>query len=101
VLHDLQLSPQSQPDISQLKRIAEFADADTILFGEYSRFGDQIRVNSTISDLKNDRPYQVAAIVANEKGLLTGLSKLADDVRQRLGSSSFPVTEVRSQTPFA
>jgi serine/threonine protein kinase/tetratricopeptide (TPR) repeat protein len=100
VLHDLHISPQSQLDLPQLKRIAEFADADTVLFGQYARFGDQIRVNSTISDLKNDRQYQITAIVANEKDLLTGMSKLADEVRQKLGSSSSALKELRSQAPF-
>lgn len=100
VLHDLHISPQSQFDPSQLKRIAEFADANTVLFGQYARFGDQIRVNSTISDLKNDRQFQIAAIVANEKDLLMGLSELAEEVRQKLGSSSPALKELRSQAPF-
>ena len=100
VLHDLHISPQSELDQSQLKRIAEFTNADTVVFGQYAKFGDQIRLNSTVSDLKNDRQYQIATEVASEKDLLTGLSKLADEVRQKLASSPEILKELQSQTPF-
>jgi eukaryotic-like serine/threonine-protein kinase len=100
VLHDLHISPQSQLDLSQLKRIAEFTNADTVVFGQYAKFGDQIRVNSTVSDLKNDRQYQIATDVPSEKDLLAGLSKLADQVQQKLASSPEILKELQSQTPF-
>ncbi len=101
VLRDLHISPQSQIDMSQLKRIAEFTNADTVVFGQYAKFGDQIRVNSTITDLKNDRHYEIATDVAGDKDLLAGLNKLAADVRQKLSSSSPEIlAELQSATPF-
>ncbi|MDR3749501.1 MAG: tetratricopeptide repeat protein [Acidobacteriota bacterium] len=100
VLHDLHISPQSQLDLSQLKRIAEFTNANTVVFGQYAKFGDQIRVNATVNDLKNDRQYQVATDVASEKDLLAGLTKLAEEVRQKLASSPELLKELQSQTPF-
>jgi tetratricopeptide (TPR) repeat protein len=100
VLHDLHILPQSQLDLSELKRIAEFTNADTVVFGQYAKFGDRIRVNSTVSDLKNDRQYQIATEVAGEKDLLTGLNKLADELRQKLASSPEILKELQSQTPF-
>ncbi len=100
VLHDLQISPQSHLDLSELKRIAEFTSADTVLYGQYAKFGDRIRVNSTVSDLKNDRQYHIATEVDSEKDMLTGLSKLADELRQKLASSPEILKELQSQTPF-
>jgi len=100
VLHDLHISPQSQLDLSQLKRIAEFTNANTVVFGQYAKFGDQIRVNATVNDLKNDRQYQVATDVASEKDLLAGLTKLADEVRQKLASSPEILKELQSQAQF-
>ena len=35
VLRDLHISPQSQLDLSMLKRIADFTSADTIVYGQY------------------------------------------------------------------
>jgi serine/threonine protein kinase len=100
VLHDLHISPQSQLDLSELKRIAEFTNADTVVYGHYSKFADRIRVNSTVSDLKNDHQYRIATEVDSEKDLLTGLNKLADELRQKLASSPEILRELRSQTPF-
>jgi serine/threonine protein kinase/tetratricopeptide (TPR) repeat protein len=100
VLHDLHISPQSHLDFSELKRIAEFTNADTVVFGQYAKFGDRIRVNSTVSDLKNDRQYHIATEVDSDKDLLTGLNKLADELRQKLASSPEILKELQSQTPF-
>ena len=36
VLRDLHISPQSQLDLSTLKRIAEFTNADTVVYGQYA-----------------------------------------------------------------
>src|SRR5208283_1628144 len=87
VLQDLHISPQSQLDFSELKRIAEFTNADIVVFGQYARAGDRIRVNSTVSDLKNDRQYEMATEVDADKDPLTGLVKVADELRQKLASS--------------
>jgi eukaryotic-like serine/threonine-protein kinase len=100
VLHDLHISPQSQLDFSELKRIAEFTNADTVVSGQYAKFGDRIRVNSTISDRTNDRQYHIATEVDTDKDLLTGLNKLADELRQKLASSPEILKELQSQTPF-
>ena len=100
VLHDLQISPQSQLDLSELKRIAEFTNADTVVYGQYAKFADRIRVNSTVSDLKNYRQYHIATEVDSEKDLLTGLDKLADELRHKLASSPEILKELQSQTPF-
>jgi len=100
VLHDLHISPQSHLDFSELKRIAEFTNADTVVYGQYAKFNDRIRVNSTVSDLKNDRQYHIATEVGSEKDLLTGLNKLVDELRQKLASSPERLKELRSQTPF-
>ena len=73
VLRDLHISPQSQLDLSTLKRIADFTDATSVVYGQYSKFGDQIHINATVYDLKNDRTFDLKADVPSEKELLNGL----------------------------
>ncbi len=84
VLRDLHISPQSQLDLSTLRRIAEFTNADTMVFGKYVKSGDQILITSTLLDIKQDRSVEIQTQIANEKDLLGGLDKLAGDVRQKL-----------------
>jgi serine/threonine protein kinase/tetratricopeptide (TPR) repeat protein len=86
VLRDLHISPQSQLDLSMLKRIADFTSADTIVYGQYQKFGDQIRINATVYDLKHDRNFELKTDVANEKELLSGLDNLASQVRANLST---------------
>ncbi len=86
VLRDLHISPQSQLDLSMLKRIADFTNADTIVYGQYQKFGDQIRINATVYDLKHDRNFELKTEVPNEKELLGGLDNLASQVRDNLST---------------
>ena len=46
VLQDLRVSSQSQMDLSILKRIAEFTNADTVVSGQYERMGASKRVST-------------------------------------------------------
>ena len=84
VLRDLHISPQSQLDLSMLKRIADFTSADTVVYGQYQKFGDQIRINATVYDLKHDRNFELKTDIPSEKDLLGGLDNLASQVRANL-----------------
>ena len=86
VLRDLHISPTSKLDLSSLKRIADFTNADTVVYGQYEKFGDQIRINATVYDLKHDRNYELKTDVPSEKELLGGLDNLASQVRANLSS---------------
>ena len=71
---------------STLKRIAEFTNADTVVYGQYQKFGDQIRINATVYDLKHDRNFALKTDVPSEKDLLGGLDNLASQVRANLST---------------
>ncbi|MGB7553136.1 MAG: tetratricopeptide repeat protein, partial [Candidatus Korobacteraceae bacterium] len=98
VLNDLHISPQSQLDISTLKRVADFTGADTVVFGQYQKFGEQIRINSTVLDLKQDRRMEIQTDAASEKDLLASLDKLADDVRQKLAATPEILKELQAHS---
>jgi len=83
VLQDLRVSSQSQLDLSTLKRIAEFTHADTIVSGQYERFGQQMQISVTVHDLKNDRDIPLKIDVANDNQLLGSLETLAGHRRRR------------------
>ncbi len=98
VLSDLHISPESQLDISTLKRVADFVGADTVVFGEYQKFGEQVRINSTVLDLKQDRKSEIQTDAANEKELLPSLDKLADQVRQKLATTPEILKELQAHS---
>ncbi len=100
VLRDLNISPQQELDPATLKRIADFTNAEIVVTGKYVKNGDQIQVNSTVYDLKRDREFAIATTVPAEKDLLASISKLAQDVREKLASSPEMLKELQSRAPF-
>jgi eukaryotic-like serine/threonine-protein kinase len=100
VLRDLNISPQQQLDLSTLRRIADFVNADTVVTGKYVKIGDQIQINSTIDDLKHDRQFEIVTNVAGDKELLASISKLSQNVREKLASSPQMLKELQSKAPF-
>jgi serine/threonine protein kinase/tetratricopeptide (TPR) repeat protein len=98
VLRDLHISPESQLDVSTLKRVADFVGADTVVFGQYQKFGEQVRINSTVLDLKQDRKSEIQTDAANEKELLPALDKLAGEVRQKLATSPEILKELQAHS---
>src|SRR5215472_7765737 len=100
VLRDLHISPQSQLDLSTLKRIADFTNATTVVYGQYSKFGDQIRINATVYDLKNDHTYALKTDVPSEKDLLAGLDNLASEVRAHFSTDPDVIKELTGQSQF-
>jgi serine/threonine protein kinase/tetratricopeptide (TPR) repeat protein/TolB-like protein len=98
VLGDLRVSPASQLDLQTVKRIADYTHADTVVFGQYDKIGDQVRINATVADLANDRSTTVNSDVAGEKQLLTSLDKMADDLRAKLAPTPEVLKELQSHS---
>jgi len=98
VLSDLRVSPQSQLDLQTVKRIAEFTHADTIVFGQYEKIGEQIRINATIADLANDQNITLKTDAPNEQQLLSSLDKFADDVREKVAANPDVLKELKAHS---
>jgi serine/threonine protein kinase/tetratricopeptide (TPR) repeat protein len=98
VLQDLHIAPNSSFDPTILRRIAEFSSADVVVFGQYARFGDQVRIDATLQDLKNNRTVSVKADAASEKDIPATFDKLADSVRQNLALSSDVLKELKASS---
>jgi len=98
VLQDLRVSSQSQMDLSTLKRVGASTNADTLVSGQYERFGGQTRITATVHDLKNDREISVNADVASEKELLASLEKLADNLREKIAANADVLKELQAHS---
>jgi eukaryotic-like serine/threonine-protein kinase len=84
VLKDLHLSANSQADGATLHRVAEFTNAQTIIFGEYFRAGSLIRITTTVLNAANDARSVVTTDVPSDNQLLASVDKLASQLRQKL-----------------
>ena len=43
VLSDLHITPESNVDSTTLSRVAEFSGADTVVWGQYAKLGNQVQ----------------------------------------------------------
>src|SRR5215831_8428464 len=98
VFHDLRIAPNSTMDSTLLGRVAEFTNADTLVWGQYTRFGDQIRIDATLQDRKHNRTVQVKSEAMNQKDLPQAVDRLAAMIRQNLSLSSDIVKELQAQS---
>lgn len=98
ILRDLRVSPDTALDDPTIQRLAEFSNADTVVWGQYAKFGDQIRIDATVKDLKHGRVASLKADAASQKDILGAVDHLAGDIRQNLDLSSSAVKELQAQS---
>jgi serine/threonine protein kinase/tetratricopeptide (TPR) repeat protein len=98
VFHDLRIAPNSIVDSSSLGRIAEFTNADTLVWGQYTKLGEQIRIDATLQDRKHNRTVQVKSEAASQKDLSAAVDRLAEMIRQNLALPSDLVKELQAQS---
>jgi eukaryotic-like serine/threonine-protein kinase len=98
VLSDLRVVPNASIDPSTLRRLAEFSGADTLVSGQYAKFGDQIRIDATLQDLKQDRTVPIKIDAVNEKDIPGAVDRLAAAVRNNLAFSSDVINELKASS---
>ncbi|MGB8537995.1 MAG: tetratricopeptide repeat protein, partial [Acidobacteriaceae bacterium] len=95
VLNDLRITPDSSIDPSTLKRIGEFTNADRVVWGQYVKLGDQIRVDATLVDLKSQQRIPLKVEASGEKALLGTVDQLARSIRENLTLAPVAVDELK------
>ena len=98
VLKDLRIPPNFDFDPDTLRHLAEFSNADILVWGRYMKAGDQIRIDGTLQDLRNDRRVPLILEAANEKDLRGTVDRLADLIRKNLAVSSDVLNELKASS---
>jgi serine/threonine protein kinase/tetratricopeptide (TPR) repeat protein len=98
VLSDLRISPGTSIDPSTISRIAQFSSADTLVWGQYARFGGQIRIDATLRDLKHDRNLPLKIDAVDEKDIPGAVDRLAAEIRNNLAFSPDIVKELKASS---
>ena len=98
VLSDLRISPGTSIDQTMVGRIAEFTSADTVVWGQYAKFGDQIRLDATLLDLRTNRREPLKIEAANEKEIPGTVDGLAELIRKNLAVSPDVLKELKASS---
>jgi serine/threonine protein kinase/tetratricopeptide (TPR) repeat protein len=98
ILSDLRIAPGTSIDPNTVSRIAQFSNADTLVWGQYARFGDQIRIDATLRDLKHDRNLPIKIEAVDEKDIPGAVDRLAAAIRNNLALSPDVVNELKASS---
>jgi tetratricopeptide (TPR) repeat protein/predicted Ser/Thr protein kinase/TolB-like protein len=97
VLGDLRLAPGAQVEEVTLRRIAELANADTVVWGQFAGLGDAIRIDATVRDFERHDTQTVSVEAGSEAELLDAVHDLAEQVRNSLALSRSGRRELERQ----
>jgi serine/threonine protein kinase/Tfp pilus assembly protein PilF len=97
ILHDLRITADSTLDPDTLRRLAEFSNAETVVWGQYAKLGEQIRIDATLRDLKRDRTATLKAEAPNQGALPGAVDRLAQAIRENLALPASEMKELQAQ----
>jgi eukaryotic-like serine/threonine-protein kinase len=98
IFTDLRISSATVLDPATIRRVADFSKADRVLWGQYAKFGDQIRIDATLQDIKNERSVPLKIDVPSEKEIPGAIDRLAESVRQRLALPQDVLKELKASS---
>jgi tetratricopeptide (TPR) repeat protein/tRNA A-37 threonylcarbamoyl transferase component Bud32 len=98
LLNDLRISGDSNLDPATLRRLAEFSNAHSVMWGQFLKFGNEIRIDATIEDLRGQRSIPLKAQAPNQGALVTALGELARSVREQLAPGAAAATDLGGVT---
>jgi len=98
IMHDLRVAPDANLGPDTLRRVAEFTSADRVLWGQYSKLGDHIRIDATLQDLKQQRNFTMNVEAGSEKDLPKALQQMADSVEKNLALPAQTIKELQAKS---
>lgn len=98
ILSDLRISPSTELDPATIRRVADFSNAQRLVWGQYAKFGDQIRIDATLQDFKNDRSVPLKIEIPDEKAIPGAIDKLAESIREKLSLPGNVLKELKASS---
>jgi serine/threonine protein kinase/tetratricopeptide (TPR) repeat protein len=98
IFSDLRLSSATVLDQATIQRVANFSNADRVVWGQYARFGDQIRIDATVQDIKNGRTFPLKVDAPSEKEIPGAIDRLAESIRQKLALPEDVLKELKASS---
>ncbi len=98
IFADLRISSTTELDPTVIRRVADFSTADRVVWGQYAKFGDQIRIDATLQDIKNGRTVALKADIPSEKEIPGAIDRLADSIRQKLALPENVLKELKASS---
>jgi serine/threonine protein kinase/tetratricopeptide (TPR) repeat protein len=98
VFTDLRISSTTVLDPSTIRRVADFSNANRVVWGQYAKFGDQIRIDATLQDIKKGSTVPLKIDVPSEKEIPGAIDRLAESIRQKLALPENVLKELKASS---
>ena len=98
ILKDLRIPSNADFDPDTLRHLAEFSNADILVWGHYAKYGDPIRIDATLHDLRHDRRVALKIEAASEKAIPATVDQLAELIRKNLAVSPDVLKALRASS---
>ncbi len=98
IFTDLRISPTTVLDPSTIRRVADFNNAERVVWGQYAKFGDQIRIDATLQDMKTGSAIPLKIDVPSVKEIPKAIDGLAESIRQKLALPEDVVKELKASS---
>jgi tetratricopeptide (TPR) repeat protein/TolB-like protein len=98
ILRDMRVAADSTFNPADLKRLAEFGSADAVLWGQYVKFGNEIRIDATLQDVKRQQDVPLRVVASNQGMLMDAIGQLATSARDKLALPSDIVNELKGKS---
>jgi eukaryotic-like serine/threonine-protein kinase len=98
ILRDLRISPDSSLDPTTVRRLAQLAESDVLVWGRFLKFGREIRIEATVDDVRQGRTTPVVLKAPGEPELLATIGELAGFVRESLAFTPDIVKELQAKS---
>lgn len=98
ILTDLRISSTTVLDPATIRRVADFNNADRVVWGQYAKFGEQIRIDATVQDMKSGSSVPLKIEVPSEKEIPGAIDRLAESIRQKLALPEDVLKELKASS---
>ena len=98
IFTDLRISSTTTLDPTVIRRVADFSTADRVVWGQYAKFGDEIRIDGTLQDIKSGVTLPLKAEIPSEKEIPGAIDRLADSIRQKLALPDNVLKELKASS---
>ncbi len=98
IFTDLRISSGTALDPATIRRVADFSNADRVVWGQYARFGDQIRIDATLLEVKSGGTVPLKIDVPSEKDIPSAVDRLAETIRQKLALPENVLKELKASS---
>jgi tetratricopeptide (TPR) repeat protein/predicted Ser/Thr protein kinase/TolB-like protein len=95
---DLRIPANAALDQDTLRHVVEQSNADTVVYGQYAKFGNQIRIDATLDDIKGNRRRPMKIEVASEQEIPAKIDELAELIRKNLAVSPDVLKELKASS---